>query len=177
MKVMRSVLLISLGLLISSCSTPNADRYAGTHPELDLLEFFDGQVLAWGMVQDRSGAVTRRFKADFTGKRNGESIAVHERAVYVDGETEVRDWTFTRTGKHRYTGTSADLVGEAIGTTYGHALNWKYIFKVRSKGKTWELDFDDWMYRIDDAVVLNRVTMRKFGIRVGELTVAFQRTN
>lgn len=47
--------------------------------------------------------------------------------------------------------------------------------KVRTKDKLWELYFDDWMYQIDDNVILNHVTMRKFGVRVGELTVTFQR--
>lgn len=177
MKAILAIPILAFGLLAGGCGTPNMERYADTQPELDLLAFFDGRVVAWCMVQDRSGEVTRRFKADFTAKRSGDSVAVHERAVYVDGEIEVRDWIFTRTGEHRFTGKSADLVGEAIGTTYGHALNWKYIFKVQSEGKTWELDFDDSMYRIDDSVVLNRVIMRKFGVRVGELTVAFQRAN
>lgn len=35
--------------------------------------------------------------------------------------------------------------------------------------------FDDWMFLVDDKVLLNRVTMRKFGIRVGEVTLSFRK--
>jgi hypothetical protein len=34
---------------------------------------------------------------------------------------------------------------------------------------------DDWMYRIDDDVVLNRTTMSKFGITLGQVTLFFSR--
>ena len=35
------------------------------------------------------------------------------------------------------------------------------------------MDLDDWMYLIDDRVMLNRATMTKFGVRLGEITLSF----
>ena len=35
------------------------------------------------------------------------------------------------------------------------------------------MDLDDWMYLIDDRVMLNRATMSKFGVRLGEITLSF----
>jgi len=35
------------------------------------------------------------------------------------------------------------------------------------------VDLDDWMYLIDDRVMLNRATMSKFGFRLGEITLSF----
>jgi len=35
------------------------------------------------------------------------------------------------------------------------------------------VDLDDWMYLIDDRVMLNRATMSKFGVRLGEITLSF----
>ena len=32
---------------------------------------------------------------------------------------------------------------------------------------------DDWMYLIDDRVMLNRATMSKFGVRLGEVFLSF----
>ena len=42
-------------------------------------------------------------------------------------------------------------------------------------GKVYEVQFDDWMYLVDERVMLNRATMRKFGIRLGEVTLSFQK--
>jgi len=40
-------------------------------------------------------------------------------------------------------------------------------------GRTWNVEFDDWMYLIDERVMLNRATMSKFGVRLGEVLLSF----
>jgi hypothetical protein len=37
------------------------------------------------------------------------------------------------------------------------------------------VQFDDWMYQMDDKVVINKATMSKFGITLGELVVNFKK--
>ena len=39
----------------------------------------------------------------------------------------------------------------------------------------YEVQFDDWMYLIDDRVMLNHATMSKFGIKLGEVQLSFHR--
>ena len=68
-----------------------------------------------------------------------------------------------------------DVVGEAIGTVAGNALNWRYVLALEIDGRTWHVDFDDWMFLIDDHVMLNRAVMSKFGVRLGEVTLSFTR--
>jgi NAD(P)-dependent dehydrogenase (short-subunit alcohol dehydrogenase family) len=40
-------------------------------------------------------------------------------------------------------------------------------------GKVYEVQFDDWMYLMDERVMLNKAVMSKFGIRLGEVTLSF----
>lgn len=40
---------------------------------------------------------------------------------------------------------------------------------------TYEVQLDDWMYLIDDHVMLNRARMSKFGFHLGDLTLSFTR--
>jgi hypothetical protein len=42
-------------------------------------------------------------------------------------------------------------------------------------GTTYEVQFDDWMYQMDDKVMLNRATMSKFGIELGEVLLSFRK--
>ncbi|NWG76309.1 MAG: DUF3833 family protein, partial [Rubrivivax sp.] len=35
--------------------------------------------------------------------------------------------------------------------------------------------FDDWMYLVDERVMLNRATISFYGFRVGEVLIAFRR--
>jgi hypothetical protein len=55
----------------------------------------------------------------------------------------------------------------------GNAFRWAYTLKLPVDGKVYEVQFDDWMYLINDRVMLNRATMSKFGIRLGEVTLSF----
>jgi hypothetical protein len=40
---------------------------------------------------------------------------------------------------------------------------------------TIEVQFDDWMYLMTDKVMLNKATMSKFGVRLGEVTLSFSK--
>ena len=44
---------------------------------------------------------------------------------------------------------------------------------VPFKGKNIKVSFDDWIFKQDERVAINRATMTKFGIKVAELTVMF----
>jgi hypothetical protein len=62
------------------------------------------------------------------------------------------------------------VVGVAQGQAAGNALNWRYTLLLPVDGKVYEMQFDDWMYLMDDRVMLNKAVMSKFGIRLGEVT-------
>jgi len=67
------------------------------------------------------------------------------------------------------------VVGTANGRAVGNAFQWAYTLQLPVDGKVYEVQFDDWMYLVDDRVMLNRATMSKFGIRLGEVTLSFQK--
>lgn len=160
---------------LSGCASPTPADYASEAPRLDLRQYFNGRLLAHGIVTDRGGQVLQRFTVQMTGTWNGDTGTLDERFVYADGRKETRVWTIRRGPDGRYTGTAADVVGEARGEAAGNALNWRYTLRVPVDGRTWELQFDDWMFLVDEQVMLNRAVMSKFGIRVGEVLLSFQR--
>jgi hypothetical protein len=65
------------------------------------------------------------------------------------------------------------VAGVASGRTAGNAFQWAYTLKLPVDGTVYEVQFDDWMYLMDERVMLNRATMSKFGIRLGEVTLSF----
>jgi len=93
--------------------------------------------------------------------------------VYSDGTTQKRIWTLKHLGEGKYTGTAGDVVGQASGRTRGNAFNWRYTMALPVDGKVWEMQFDDWMYLMNDRVMLNKASMRKWGIFLGEVTLSF----
>lgn len=161
--------------LLAGCASPVPADYAREKPLLDLRSYLDGRLLAHGIVTDRSGKVIQRMTVQLTGRWQGDTGTLDERFTYSDGRQEQRVWTIVRTADGRYTGRAADVLGEAQGQAAGNALNWRYTLKLPVDGKVWEIDFDDWMFLVDDQVMLNRAVMSKFGVRVGEVLLSFQR--
>jgi Protein of unknown function (DUF3833) len=160
-----------LGLGCASAPTP-AD-YATEKPVLDLKTYFNGELVAHGIFTDRSGKVVRRFVVQMTGTWQGNQGTLDERFTYSDGKTERRVWRLTDEGGGRWSGRADDVLGVAEGRAAGNALNWRYTLKLPVDGKVYEVQFDDWMYLVDDKVMLNKAVMSKFGFTLGEVTLSF----
>ena len=175
MRLLRFALLAAAVTLGAGCATPNVDSYRDKRPVLDLRTYFDGEIEAYGMFQNRSGEVIKRFTVAIKASWNGNIGTLEEDFVYTDGTTDRRVWTITKVDEHNYVGTAADVIGEAKGTAYGNALRWRYVLALPVESKIYHVSFDDWMYLIDDKVMLNRSEMRKFGFRLGEVTLAFRK--
>ena len=164
--------LASAALLAGCASTTPAD-YAAEKPVLDLKTYFNGPLMAHGLFTDRSGKVVRRFTVQMTGTWQGNQGTLDERFTYSDGKTERRVWKITDEGQGRYSGRADDVVGVAQGQAAGNALNWRYTLALPVDGKVYEVQFDDWMYLMDERVMLNKAVMSKFGFRLGEVTLSF----
>ena len=174
----RRAVLGGLGasaILASGCASVDPGTYAAERPLLDLRTYFNGTVDAWGVFQDRSGKVVRRFTVVMRCSWVGDVGTLDEDFTYSDGTTEKRIWTLRRLPDGRYSGTAGDVVGEAQGQVAGNAFNWRYTLALKVDGRTWNVDFDDWMYLIDDKVMLNTAVMSKWGIRLGQVTLSFSR--
>ncbi len=168
-------LLLTLLLTLTGCSTMTIDDYADSAPELKIEEYFLGETIAWGMFQDRFGKVQKRFKVLMNGRMENNTLILDEDFIYTDGTQSKRIWTVTVPGNGRYEGTAHDIPGKAIGRSAGNAFNFKYQMRLPISGRDWVVTFDDWMFLQEDDVLLNVATMSKWGIRLGTLTVAFEK--
>lgn len=169
---MLAVLAPMLAALMA-CASPSPQDYAAEKPLLDLKTYFNGELQAHGIFTDRSGKVVRRFTVAMKCSWQGDDGVLDERFTYNDGEKQQRIWYLKKLPNGKYTGTAADVVGTAEGQTSGNAFQWRYTLTLPVDGKTYEVQFDDWMYLMDEHVMLNKAVMSKFGIRLGEVTLAF----
>jgi Protein of unknown function (DUF3833) len=174
MKCIQSLFAGAL-VLLGGCSSPKIEDYADHKPVLDIREYFNGSIGAWGVFLDRAGMADPSFYAKMKGTWNSGNGRFEEHFTYSDGHTQERIWTVHFTDEHHFTATAHDVIGEAKGAQYGNAMNMRYVLAVTSKGKTYNVSMDDWMYRIDENTILNRIEMTKFGFKVGELIITFHK--
>jgi hypothetical protein len=175
---MKRRLLLTSGaaaaaLALTGCAGPQVNDYAADKPVLDLRQYFNGTLDAYGVFTDRSGKVVKRFTVVMRCTWNGEEGVLDEDFVYSDGTTQKRIWRLKHLGNGRYEGRADDVVGVAQGQTAGNAFRWGYTLALPVDGKVWEVQFDDWMYLMDQRVMLNKAAMSKFGIHLGEVTLSF----
>lgn len=173
-QIKKAVLAASCGLL-TACASPDVSQYQQAEPKLDLVRYFVGTTDAWGMFQKRSGEVVKRFHVEITGTQLNGKLELDERFSYDDGTKERRVWTLTQQADGSWRGTAADVKGQAIGKVAGNALNWQYTLILPVDGKTYEVQFDDWMFLLDEHSMLNRASMRKFGFELGQVTLFFKK--
>jgi Protein of unknown function (DUF3833) len=172
----RIVLPLCIALsaaLISSCASVDVQSYAAEKPVLDLATYFNGTVDGWAVVTDRSGKVMKRFTVVMKCTWNGDTGTLDEDFTYSDGKKEKRIWTIKKSANGKYAGTAADVVGSADGSAAGNALNWKYTLALPVDGTVYNVQFDDWLWQIDDKVLLNKAVMSKFGFKLAEVMISF----
>lgn len=172
---MKKILVAALCIALTACASPDVARYQQAEPKLDLVNYFVGKTDAWGMFQKRSGEVVKRFHVEITGTHSDGKLVLDEQFTYDDGSKQQRIWTLTQTSDGAWRGTAADVKGEAAGKVAGNALNWQYTMLLPVDGKTYEVQFDDWMFLMDEKSMLNRASMRKFGFELGEVTLFFRK--
>jgi Protein of unknown function (DUF3833) len=161
---------------LSACSSaPQISDYAQEKPVFDLKSYFTGTVDGWGIFTDRSGKVAKRFIVTMNCTWNGDDGILDEDFVYSDGSKQKRIWRMKKLPGGRYEGRADDVVGVGNGQQMGNAFRWGYTLNLPVDAKVYEVQFDDWMYQMDDKVVINKATMTKFGFTLGELVVNFKK--
>ena len=175
------VLALAFGTVLAGCTgKPSLDDPALSDRELELEEFFDGDLVAYGQFQDIFGTVRRQFKVAIKGDWNGERLRLQEDFVYEDGSTEQRVWTLVKTGPETWRGTAPGVIGQATGTEKSDRFNWTYTIDLPVPSadgttETTRVSFDDWMWKLSDDRMFNRAYMKKYGVDIGDVSISFEK--
>lgn len=162
-------------VLLGGCSHTDISAYHGMSPVLDLQTYFNGDSEAWGQFQDRGGKVIKRFQVKLHGSWSGNNGRLQEDFSFDDGSHSQRIWLLTALGNGHYQGRAADIDGVAEGVADGPALHWQYTLLQPVDGKVYKVHMDDWMFLQDDRTLINRTSMSKFGIHLGDVTLFFRK--
>ncbi|MAV90598.1 MAG: hypothetical protein CL676_04200 [Bdellovibrionaceae bacterium] len=171
---MKGLLIMASTIaLLTGCSSVSVKDYKNESPKLVLEDYLNGNLEAHGFFQDRSGMIVKRFKVLMKGTWTGDTGILDESFEYSDGTKSKRVWTLKKTAEGKYTGTASDVIGEAHGESAGNAFHWKYTLDLPVGDSNYHVKFDDWMYLMDDKIMLNKSKMSKFGVYLGEVTLVF----
>jgi len=170
--------IIIISSILIACSPITIDDYDSRQPNLDLKAFFTGDLVAYGIVRDRSGKVIRYFKAVLKGSWSDDGVGVLDEVFWFDdGERQTRVWTMTPNGKGDYIGTAGDVEDSALVQARGNAIRLSYKLRIPYNDSDIVVSMDDWMYQVVPGVIINETVMTKFGFEVGKVTLAIMKSN
>ncbi len=151
------------------------DMAPTTHRDrFELTRFLEGRTMAWGIFEDRFGRLRRRFSVEMHGRWEAGTFVLDEVFVYDTGAREERTWRVVPTGEGRFTATCPDCIGSATGECDEQSIRMRYRFRLKLEAREISVDFDDRIYRMGDTIAVNRATMRKWGVKLGELSLFFE---
>ena len=157
------------------CANPSMKNVVSEETPLELLEYFDGETMAWGLVVDRFGNLQRTFKVKLIGKRDEKKLLLKEYFTYNDGKREYREWVITKTKTGSYEGKSKDTIGVAKGKKIGNTVRMVYDTTISIGETDLRVSFDDRFVKSDKKVVINRAEILKWGIKIADVTIFFSK--
>ena len=160
---------------ITGCSNSSMENVVSKNLSFDLLEYFDGETTAWGLIVDRFGNLQRTFKVRLNGNIDNKQLLLKEYFTYNDGETEYREWIITKTETGTYEGKSKDTIGVARGKQDGNTMRMVYDTKISIGETDIRVSFDDRFVKADKKVVINRAEILKWGIKIADVTIFFSK--
>lgn len=160
-------------LITSGCSSVSIVVYKDEKPALILEDYLNGTFDAYGIFINRSGQATRRMHVVMKASWTGDTGILDEDFIWSDGEKQKRIWHLKKISPSAYEGLAEDVVGVAKGEVAGNAFHWEYTLAVNVDGSIYNFAFDDWMYLMNDRILINRAKMSKFGFKVGEINIVF----
>jgi len=171
--ILKIVSSLLLALFLSACSSMQIEDFDNTKPEFIPQEYFNGKMIAYGIVKDSSGKIIKSFKGDLVGSWDANGVGtLDEHFIYSNGEKQHRVWTLKPTeDKKRFIGTAGDIVGEAPMVANGNTVMIDYTMRVPYGDGTLDIDVRDWLHLQEDGVIINHSKMKKFGFEVGELVI------
>ena len=129
---------------LNACAGPTPADYVKEQPKLDLKTYFNGTVDGWGIVQDRSGKVIKRFHVVMKCSWDGNTGTLDEDFGYSDGTKQKRIWTIEK-NEDNYVGTAPDVIGKAEGIASGNTLSWVYTLLLPVNDSEYKVKFYECM--------------------------------
>ena len=173
---MRSLFTsILITLLLTGCSSMKSHNFTESQPKLSLFDYFKGNTSAWGIFEDRFGNIRRQFQVNIDGTIEGDELILDEQFLYSDGEKDQRVWRIRKTGDQVFEGKAEDVIGTAKGVVQGNALHWEYDLNLKIGKSFYKVHFDDWMFLQPGGVLINKASVSKFGVNIGNVILFFKK--
>ncbi len=164
------VLAVCAGVAVAKGET----KLAG--PPFDPIRFFTGHTRSSGVFENRAGAPTSRVRTETAGRMAGGELRI-EQDLFIEGKPrQHRSWRIRRLDAHRFEGQANDIIGPVRGEAHGNHFTWTFTLAAKPGNPLYNVRMTQHMYlQPDGRTMINRSTIRKFGVLIAQVTEQFRR--
>ncbi len=150
--------------------------FADGRPTFDPLKYFTGHTRSWGVLENSKGEPTERIITETWGRIVKGELHM-EQDLYIGSKPRShRSWRMRRIDAHHFSATANDVIGTVRGEAHGNAFFWCFTLALKPGNPLFNVRMCQHMYlQPDGKTMINRDTIRKFGIVVGGVTEQFRR--
>lgn len=175
MDKIKFFLISLLCIILPNCNNNLDSNAMNLKNKIDLRSFFNGELDGWGIILDHRGRQIKSFYIKMQGSWNANKGTLKEWFEFDNGEKTTRQWDLNFENDQIFTAVANDVIGTAKGKQKNNLVNVKYTLQIPYGNRKINLSMDDWMYMVQEDVVLNRTSMKKFGFKVGELLICMKK--
>ncbi len=169
------ILAVFLGCASARAASLSPAEFAGSSPAFDPMRFFTGHTRSSGVFENRAGEPTKRVRTETRGRMALGELRM-EQDLFTDGEPrQHRSWRMRRLDAHHFEGTANDIIGKVRGEARGNYFRWTFTLALKPGNPLFNVRMTQHMYLQPDGTMLNRSTIRKFGIVVAQVSEQFRR--
>ncbi len=150
--------------------------------EFLLEKYFLGETIGYGTIHNAFGALSNEFRIQMNGFWQSDTFILdevfHFKPYGSKGKKQNRQWRIKKESDFTYIAESKDLITSAKGVRKKNTVNWKYNLMVPYGSKEIAFQFDDWIYASKSPtgyIVINKVKMKKFGLKLAELFITYSK--
>ena len=174
MRVLLLCITWSLGL--SGCALKPRD-FAGTTPAFDIMRFYTGHTRSTGVLESRNGKPLQRVTTETWGQLKTGRLELTQDVRMGDHPPQRRVWEIRRTDAHHFEATTQSVIGIARGESEGNTFTFAYSLALQPGNPLSHVRMKHWMYlQPDGKTMLNRVTVRKAGLLIAQISEVFVRS-
>lgn len=151
-----------LPLVLAGCAT-SVRLPADSGTKFDPIAFFTGRSQGQGTLR-QPFSPARQLQVDSFGRPDGRGGLILSQVIRQEGkQPRTRTWTIRPAGPNLYTGTLTDAVGPVTVTTRGPRAQVRYEMRDG-------LEVEQQLaLQADGKTLLNRLEVRKWGVRVARV--------
>ena len=152
--------------------------YLDKTTEIDIKKFFNGDIEAFAIVQDKDGKIVGTYSNKIHGKWEENKGVIQYNLVDDKGNKDNRTWLITLEADNgTFEVVGHDFTKPADGKQIGNAAQMIYALTMRSKEGRIEVKFDDKMYLVDEKSMILVSSFTKENGDHGKKIVSLRKLN